>query len=38
MNGKGDTQRPIDRRKWEKNFEAIRWKSKTRKGKDASKK
>jgi hypothetical protein len=28
MNGKGDTPRRVDRKKWERNFDAIRWRSK----------
>lgn len=28
QNGKGDTPRPVNRRAWDKNYQAIRWKSK----------
>lgn len=27
MNGKGDTRRPENQRKWEKNYAGIKWKS-----------
>ena len=27
MNGKGDKPRPVDRKRYAENFEAIRWKS-----------
>lgn len=30
MNGKGDTPRPVNRAKFEKNFTGIKWKSKTK--------
>lgn len=31
MNGKGDTPRPVDRKRFEANFLAIKWKRKARK-------
>lgn len=28
INGKGDTYRPVDNKKWDSNYDNIKWKSK----------